>query len=486
MIFHVNHRTAADVTGHVMSTLPAVINQVGLEQQGAALHVDLDWLPYRANFRDAVIARRAVDAQGSPLEHGEIAIDLAQVEPARFAGELTDALRSLRGYSATQLPSNSATPQRVYLDQFGPLRSSVIWQFNRLFWQRLSDWQLASGRGSDAVPGEASDANNPQAIDDTVADFWTLLRDLDGRGQLPAEIFALEIGVGTGERAAAWLDRFKALDEQCGGAYYSRLRFLLGDYAPATLEAALAAVGRHAPIVSVLALDALNPFKTLSFLRFKVLYIHLTNVYDNLPFDEMVRRGEGLYLVEVRPYIGAAAMQRVATEHGRTAEQLPETMKRLFEGGPEAVHEDRAKGVAFWRCLWGALRLEERLRALDAAEDAHIPAGLSRSHLEDLLSSAPADARFQLSRGAAESFANTVPLLHPRGFLQVQDEFVTSMDAYRQEFSGPGKVDGSIVSSVNGALLRAVASRAGFDVHFAPFRYREGSRTSVLYTTPRD
>jgi hypothetical protein len=236
----------------------------------------------------------------------------------------------------------------------------------------------------------------------------------------------------------------------------------------------------------VLSLDALNPFRTLSFLRFKVLYIHLTNVYGNLPFDEMVRRGEGLYLVEVRPYVDAAAVQRLTAELGRPAEQLTEAMKRLVEGGPEAVHQDGAKGVAFWRCLWGALRLDERLRAVDPAESDHLPSGLSRSYLEDLLASAPADARFQLSRGAAESFANTVPLLHPRGFLQVQDVFVTAMDAYRQEFSGPGKVDGSIVSSVNGALLRAVASRAGFDVHFAPFRYRPGSRTSVLYTTTRD
>jgi hypothetical protein len=481
--FHITHRTAAaaaEVTGTVMGTLPAVIEQSGLDARlVSALDVDLDWLPYRANFRDPVMVRRAVDAQGALLDHSEMAIDLSQVEPGRFAGQVTEALATLRG----SVPSPQAG--RVYLDDFGPLRASVIWQFNRLFWQRLADWQRAAGHGSDAVPGDASDANNLQSIEDTVADFWTLLRDLDARGQLPAEIFALEIGVGTGERAAAWLDRFRALDEQCGSGYYGRLRFLLGDYSPATLEAALAAVGRHAPVVSVLALDALNPFKTLAFLRFKILYIHLTDVYGNLPFDEMVRRSERLYLVEARPYVSAAAAERLATEHGRPVEQLPETMRRLVASGPEAVHEDRARGVAFWRCLWDALRLDERLRALDAAEDAHLPSGLSRSHLEDLLASAPPDARFQLSRGAAESFAHTVPLLHPRGFLQVQDTFVTTMEAYRQEFSGPGKVDGAIVSSTNGALLRAVASRAGFDVHFAPFRYRAGSRASVLYTTPR-
>jgi hypothetical protein len=68
----------------------------------------------------------------------------------------------------------------------------------------------------------------------------------------------------------------------------------------------------------------------------------------------------------------------------------------------------------------------------------------------------------------------------------VQDIFVTSMDEYRQGFRGPGKLDGSVVTWVNGALLRAVGARAGYDVHFAPFRYRPGSRTSVLYTTQRD
>jgi len=85
-----------------------------------------------------------------------------------------------------------------------------------------------------------------------------------------------------------------------------------------------------------------------------------------------------------------------------------------------------------------------------------------------------------------ESFVNTVPLLHPRGYLQVQDIFVATMDEYRQGFRGPGKLDGSVVNWVNGALLGAVGARTGYDVHFAPFRYRPGSRTSILYTTLRE
>lgn len=90
--------------------------------------------------------------------------------------------------------------------------------------------------------------------------------------------------------------------------------------------------------------------------------------------------------------------------------------------------------------------------------------------------------RFHLTGGAVESFLNTLPLLHPRGFLQVQDIFVTSMDDYRRGFRGPGKLDGSVLNWVNGALLQVVGARAGFDVRFAPFEYRSGSRTSILYT----
>jgi hypothetical protein len=111
---------------------------------------------------------------------------------------------------------------------------------------------------------------------------------------------------------------------------------------------------------------------------------------------------------------------------------------------------------------------------------------MQHEHLEDLLAAAPDDVRFQVSRGAAESFVNTLPLLHPRGYLQVQDIFVTAMGEYRHGFRGPGKLDGAIVNWVNGALLQAVAARAGYDVHFAPFRYRPGSRTSILYTTQRE
>jgi len=481
MILHVNYLGAsvAAPAGAAVASILAAIDQSGLDARVLArLRVHLDWIQYRANFRDPVTVRHTADAGGQPLSLAELAIDLRQTSG--------DELREALARALTSIVADPPKDERVYLGDFTPLRDSIAWRFNRLFWQRLAEWEAATGRGFEqALPSGRSDALHAEAVADSVAEFWTLLRELDKRGQLPAEVFALEIGAGTGGRAAAWLDRFQALDEARGTDYYPRLRFLLGDYAMPTLERARQTVERHREIVTTIAMDALNPLNALRFLRYKILYIHLTNVYDNLPADELVRRDGRLYLVEARPYLARERAARLADEFGLAVSALPATVERLLDVGPDAL-ADRARGTAFWRSVWDGLRLEERLLGLADAAEAPMPPGVHEGHLAQLLDSAPDDVRFQLSRGAAESFVNTLPLLHPRGYLQVQDIFVTEMDEYRHGFRGPGKLDGSMVNWVNGSLLALVGARAGYDVHFAPFRYRPGSRTSILYTTLRE
>jgi hypothetical protein len=493
VIVHINHISQSkkprngqrspqsEMAGLVTGSLMSLVEDGVLDARLApSLRIHLDWIQYKTNFRDPVMVRRTANPQGQVLPLAEIAIDLRQTDRTSLQGDLAHAVKSL------DAPPDANADNRVYLDEYRPYRDCLMWAFNRLFWQHLGDWEAASGRSFEAaLPGGSSDANHPQAVSDSVADFWTLLRDLDARGQFPSDIVGLEIGVGSGVRAAAWLDRFKALDEECGTGYYSRLRFILGDYSPTSLERAMAAVAHHGDHAIGVRLDALNPYKSLTAYRFKVMYVHLTNVYDNLPFDDLVRRDGKLYIVEVRAYLNGPKVDRLASDFDVTRAEVPALIPTLLEGGPHAVFPG-GRGVAFWRQLWDAFKLEERLRLLDDREEDHVPPGLSRTHLEDLLAEAPDDVRFHVSRGAGESFANTLPLLHPRGFLQVQDIFVSDMDDYRKGFKGPGKLDGSLVTWVNGALLRAVGARAGYDVHFAPFPYRPGTKTSILYTTQRD
>jgi len=488
VIIHLNYLPKPGDTGagDVLAALFALLDQQRLDAETLPhLRLHLDWIQYKANFREPISMRYAADSQGRRLSLAELAVDLRRVPRERLLDHLADAAATI-GSIGVGGPSADDAGGQVIVEDWVPLGESLIWQFNRLFWQRLTDWERQTGRGFEAaLPSGRSDANDPVAVADAVADFWTLLVELDKRGQLPAEIFALEIGVGSGTRAGLWLDRFKAIDEARATGFYPRLRFLLADYSLPTLDRAMHAVAAHPNVVSMIATDALNPLRALSFLRYKILYVHLTNVYDNLPVDELVRRDGRLYLVETRAYLPAAAARTIAETHGVGPTELRATITRLLDTGPD-LFGDRERGVAFWRAVWDGLCLEERLRHLEGTADVPLPPGLHGDDLDELLATAPADVRFHISRGAVESFVNTVPLLHPRGYLQVQDIFVATMDEYRQGFRGPGKLDGSVVNWVNGALLRAVGARTGYDVHFAPFRYRAGSRTSILYTTLRE
>ena len=382
MIVHINHisqskkpkgnqrspqsELASLVTGSLMSLVEEGVLDARL---APSLRIHLDWIQYKTNFRDPVIVRRTTNPQGQTLPLAEIAIDLRQADAARLPDELARAVKNI-GAGPEANGDN-----HVYLDEFKPYRDCLMWSFNRLFWRHLGDWEALSGKGFEAaLPGGSSDANHPQAVSDAVADFWTLLRDLENRNQLPADIVGLEIGVGSGARAAAWLDRFKALDAQCGTNFYSRLHFILGDYSPTSLERALQAVAHHGEHASGIPLDALNPEKSLTKYRFKLMYVHLTNVYDNLPFDDLVRRDGKLYLVEVRAYLNGPAVDRLTADFGLTRQELPDLVKTLLDGGPFAVFPGE-KGVEFWRRLWDTFKLEERLRVLDDREEDHVPPG---------------------------------------------------------------------------------------------------------------
>ena len=481
MILHLNHiqPDRAALASSVVSTLVSIAGDGQIQPRILEnLNVHLDWVQYKTNFREAVTVRRATRG-AELLPWIEAGVDLRQVQPETLKSEFISALQDVDA---------GASRKRIYLETFTPMRSCLIWRFNNLFWQHLPLWESASGKGFErALPGGKSDANHPDAVADAVADFWTLLKDLENHHQLPAEIFVLEIGVGTGKRAAMWLDRFRVLDRERGTQYYPRIRFLLGDYSMPTLNRAMETVREHRELGSFLAVDALDPFKSLSFLRYKVLSIHLTNVYDNLPTDEIVVRDGKLYFVEVRSYVPAAAATHISETFGIPITDFERTVTRLLEVGPQHVHPSGVeKGVAFWRAVWDAIRLEERFVAIQTILDAPLPTGLKPQLLESFVGEGVMNQRFQLSSGAVESFLNTVPLLHPRGYLQVQDIFVTKLEDYSRMFRGPGKMDGSIVNWVNGALLSQVGAQAGYDVHFAPFLYREGSRTSTLYTTQRE
>jgi hypothetical protein len=345
VIVHINHiapgrkkagqSPVSQLAGLVNGAMLSMVDDDVLDARRAPpLRVHLDWIQYKTNFRDPVMVRRTADSRWRALALAEIA----------------RAVRSLAD------PFEANPHHHVFLGGFTPYRGCLI-------------WDAASGKGFEAAhPAGSSDANHPDAVAASARELLSRVQALDAKGRTPAEIIGLEIGVGTGARAASWLDRFKAYDAEAGGRFYPRLQFLLADYSPTSLDRAMAAVAHHAGHVTAVPLDALNPVAALGAHRFKVLYVHSTNTYDNLPFDDLVRRDGTLYLVETRAYLNGAAVNGLVADFGFTRGRLSQGLSRPRETRRVARHVGERRAAARGR---RARRLRRPLRTVPVSPRDH-------------------------------------------------------------------------------------------------------------------
>jgi hypothetical protein len=490
-------RPAAKLTGPDPVDVPAALAPV-FAALGAAqvdlstLRVVCDWIQYRHNFYEPVEARPVLaerpprqerDGAAPAAESAlEIALDLRRSGGADLAASVTAALAA-RGTDAGCLP----------LEPWRPASESCLWQFNTLYWQALSRWEEATGREYEqALPGGRSHARDAGAAGDLIRELLRVWDELDARRALPEELYIVELGVGNGSQARTWLDEFAELDHQHGRDYYRRLNYLMGDYSAHVLERARKAVAHHGDKVSSLVLDATRPQLTLGFLRGKTFCAYISNVYDNLPTDDVATVRGRPYLVEVRAYLRRPDAARIARRYRARAGELAPLIHRLLRLGPDLLAEaapDRFTGprqaVSFWQDVWASLRLRERYVPLDGLDAYQVSPSVTGEVLRPLLES-QGDIRMHVSNGALASFAGTLPLLHPFGRLQCHDLFLTGPDAYHTGFHGPGKYDGSVVNWVNGPLLALTGNRRGFDVQIAPLPGHPEAHVKTLTAQVRD
>jgi hypothetical protein len=371
--------------------------------------------------------------------------------------------------------------------------ASLIWDFNALYWKALDVWEQATGQPYEkTLPGGESDARNRDAVRGIIADLFALWDSLAARNALPEELYVVELGPGNGNQAKTWLDEFVVLDQEHGSDYYRRLHYLMGDYSPHVVELARAAVADHAEHVSAFVLDATQPLTALGFLRYKIFLVYISNVYDNLPTDEVAQIGGRTYIVETRAYLTQQATAEIAQYVSAQPDQVPDLIRKLLRLGPALLAEALPAhfpsvqvAAEFWQRTWAALRLEERYQPLAGLDLYQIAPTVSGETLRPLLESGAA-IRMHVNNGAVASFVDTLPLLHPYGRLICYDLFVTDLHSYRTSFRGPGKYDGSIVNWLNGPLLAHIGRRKGFDVDYQRFAHRTGTNIITMTAQARD
>ena len=448
----------------------------------AETRVVCDWIQYKANFRDPVMVRPVLPADGTgPVEGLELAVDLRRCARPEtdVAGEVTAAL--------------SDAGDRVWLEPWVPGSASCVWRFNALYWQALAAWEKTTGKEYEqTLPGGESDARNSAAAREVILDLFSSWDELASRRALPEELYVIELGVGNGGQARTWLDEFVELDRRHGRDYYRRLRYLMGDYSAHVLDRARQEVAHHGDHVSGLVLEATRLTGSVGFLAGKAFLVYVSNVYDNLPSDEIATIRGRMYLVQTRSFLPGATADGIAARFGLDRAELAQLTGRLLRIGPELLAEsqpdkfpDTGQAVLLWQAVWDALRQAERYVPLEGLDTYRITPAVTGEILRPLLA-AEGDVRMHVSNGALSSFADTLPLLHPFGRLVCHDLFTTSPGEYRAGFFGPGKYDGSVVNWVNGPLLQLLASRRGFGVRFSPFTQRPASNVKTLTAQVRD
>ncbi len=456
----------------------------------ATLRVVCDWIQYRENFAAPVrcrpvLAERPEQSAERPVPVAglELAIDLRRSDEADLAASVRAALAGCAG----------GADDRLYLEPWTPTSTSCIWRFNTLYWQALSRWEQFTGREYEqALPGGQSDARNAEVARELIGELFRVWDELEARRALPEQLYIVELGVGNGGQARTWLDTFADLDQRHGRDYYRRLHYLMGDYSAHVLDRAWQAVAHHGEHVSTLVLDATRPLRTLGFLHGKAFFVYISNVYDNLPTDEVASIDGRPYLVQARAYLDRSQAAEIARRNTIEIGQVGVLTDRLLRLGPDLLAEtspdlfpDPGRAVSLWRDVWTALRLTERYVPLEGIDTYQVAPKLTGEVLRPLLEGG-GDIRMHVSNGALASFADTLPLLHPFGRLICHDLFLTEPGQYRAGFHGPGKYDGSVVNWVNGPLLQLTGNRRGFDVRIAPFSGRPSANIRTLTAQVRD
>src|SRR6266550_4438034 len=105
MILKLNHLKvkAAATTQRVIEAVYALVEE-GLMDQGqfARLQVELDWIQYKSNFREAVTATQGYKAFGQPAPMMDVHIDTRQVVLETLREDLLRALNRTKSGSEAE------------------------------------------------------------------------------------------------------------------------------------------------------------------------------------------------------------------------------------------------------------------------------------------------------------------------------------------------------------------------------------------------
>jgi len=147
----------------------------------------------------------------------------------------------------------------------------------------------------------------------------------------------------------------------------------MGDYSSHLLDIARVQLRAHDEHISALVLDAMRPSSTLGFLKYKTFFVYISNVYDNLPTDEIARIDGHLFQVESRAFLANESAEAIAPTVGATVHELSDLIhaccvlaRSCWPIPSRSASRMRTRPCAFGRRCgthWGSRNATSRYRA---------------------------------------------------------------------------------------------------------------------------
>jgi len=142
MILKLNHlrEETAATTQEVTAALYSMVEEGQIPRdQFSRLRVHLDWIQYRQNFRDVVMAAPVDPEPGEQTAPFiDVFVDTRQVLPG--STDLRGAILSAIAHATSCTSPLSPGCDRLLLEEFTSFRTSIAWSFNSLYWRRLDEW----------------------------------------------------------------------------------------------------------------------------------------------------------------------------------------------------------------------------------------------------------------------------------------------------------------------------------------------------------
>jgi tetratricopeptide (TPR) repeat protein len=337
----------------------------------------------------------------------------------------------------------SARSDRPVVQDYRPLPESIEWELGQRYLRE---------RGSKAFLHDASPVpyavNNDGTLSLRAARvlFQSLL-EAEERGDLEEEVFVLELGVGVGLFARLFLDAFRALCRERGKDYYERLCYVAGDYAGRMLLDACrhGTFANHPGRYALRVVDALDPEAGLRHGippgqapgRFRAVFLNY--LLDCLPATVLKVSDGDVQQLCVRTCLARGVDP--AELAGLDPDDLPH---KMASDDPD----DRRELLAAFPLFASAYDF----RPVDLA-------GVPLGDFAIRFARSTGAGQVLHSHGAIQCLERLLGLLHPRGFILLNDygqtEAADAVGFEHQRFSG------STFVGLNFPLLRAYFTDAG-------------------------